>query len=210
MYFYTSFCFFDYFCQKFFAYIAKMDEQYIDRETFLGLKAGDEKSFDTVYEKYYGGLCAFASQYVPVEDGKDIAQEVMMWLWDNCRTIANEKSLKSLLFTITKNKSLNHIAHQRVKQRVHEKLYQKFVEQFEDPDFYIPGELMEKLDKVIKTLPENYRKAFEMNRFDNMTYQEIAGELNISEKTIAYRISQALKILRKELSEYLPFLIWIL
>jgi len=80
----------------------------------------------------------------------------------------------------------------------------------EDPDFYIPGELMEQLDHAIKNLPEDYRNAFEMNRFDEMTYKEIAEKLDVSEKTIAYRISQALKILRKELKDYLPFLLWFL
>ena len=190
--------------------IAKMDKQYIDHNSLLGLRTGNEKAFDIVYKHYYGGLYAFASQYVPTMECEEIVQDVMMWLWDNRRTIANETSLKSLLFTITKNKCLNCISHQQVKQRVHEILYQKFAEQFEDPDFYIPGELMEQVDQAIKRLPEDYRKAFEMNRFDDLTYKEIAQKLNISEKTIAYRISQALKILRKELKDYLPFLVWIL
>jgi len=187
-----------------------MDKNDIDHKTLVALKAGNEKAFDAVYKQYYGGLYAFASQYIPATDCEEIVQDVMMWLWENRQTIANETTLKSLLFTITKNKCLNNVAHQQVKQRVHEKLYQQFVAQFENPDFYIPGELMEKLDKAINKLPEDYRKAFEMNRFDDLTYREIAAKLEISEKTIAYRISQALKILRKELKDYLPFLIWIL
>jgi len=187
-----------------------MEHQNITHETLLGLKAGNERAFDAVYKQYYSGLCAFASQFVPVADCEEIVQDVMMWLWENRRAIANEASLKSLLFTIAKNKCLNTIAHQQVKQRVHKKLYQKFIVQFEDPDFYIPGELMEIFDKAIKNLPEDYRKAFEMNRCDDLTYKEIADKLNISEKTIAYRISQALKILRRELKDYLPFLLWIL
>ena len=187
-----------------------MDKNHIDQKILPGLKAGNEKAFDAVYKQYYGGLCAFASQYVSTADSEEIVQDVMMWLWENRETIAGEATLKSLLFTIAKNKCLNHVAHLQVRQRVHEKLYEKFITQFEDPDFYIPGELMEKLDQAIKALPEDYRKSFEMNRFDDMTYKEIAEKLDISEKTIAYRISQALKILRKELKDYLPFLLWIL
>ena len=186
-----------------------MENKNISHDTLLGLKAGKERAFDAVYKRYYGGLCAFASQFVSVADCEEIVQDVMMWLWENHYTIANESSLKSLLFTITKNKCLNTVSHQQVKQRIHEKLYQKFVVQFEDPNFYIPGELMEKFDQAVKNLPEDYRKAFEMNRFDDLTYKEIADKLDISEKTIAYRISQALKILRKELKDYLPFLLWI-
>ena len=185
-----------------------MNKQYISHETFLGLKDGNEKAFDAVYKHYYAGLCAFASQYVPT-DYEEIVQDVMMWLWENRGTIANEISLKSLLFTITKNKCINSISHRQIMYRVHEKLCQKFAVQFEDPDFYIFGELMEKLDQAIDNLPENYRKAFEMNRFDNLTYKEIADILHISEKTIAYRISQALKILRRELQDFLPFLTWV-
>ena len=188
----------------------QMEKNRIDHQILLGLKEGNEKAFDAVYRHYYGGLCAFASQYVSAANCEEIVQDVMMWLWESRQTIANELSLKSLLFTITKNKCLNHISHLQVKQRVHEKLYQKFVTQFEDPDFYIPGELMEKLDQAIKSLPEDYRKSFEMNRFEDLTYKEIAEKLDLSEKTIAYRISQALKILRKEMKDYLPFLLWIL
>ena len=187
-----------------------MDFQDIGSETLVGLKKGNEKAFDVVYKQYYSRLCAFASQYVLLSECEEIVQDVMMWLWENRHTIASESTLKSLLFTMVKNKCLNSISHQQVKQRVHEKLYRKFMEQFEDPDFYAPGELLEKLDQAIKNLPEDYRKSFEMNRFENMTYQAIAEKYSVSSKTIAYRISQALKILRTELKDYLPLLQWIL
>lgn len=64
--------------------------------------------------------------------------------------------------------------------------------------------------KAIRELPDDYRKAFEMNRFEDLTYGEIAERTGVSPKTIAYRISQALKILRMELKDYLPLLLWLL
>ena len=69
-------------------------------------------------------------------------------------------------------------------------------------------ELTQKIEKAILNLPESYRVAFEMHRFQNKTYQEIAEELNISSKTVDYRIQQALKQLRKELKDYLPLLLF--
>jgi RNA polymerase sigma-70 factor (ECF subfamily) len=39
-----------------------------------------------------------------------------------------------------------------------------------------------------------------------MTYNEIATKMGISPKTIAYRISQAIKLIRIQLVDYLPFL----
>ena len=189
----------------------------------LELIAGDEQAFDTVYKQYYRGLCAFASQYVTVPESEEIVQDVMMWLWENRKSLVADMSLKSLLFTIVRNKCLNTISHIQVKQQVHERLYAKFQEQFENPDFYI-GELMalaskairelpdeyRKAFEAIRELPDEYRKAFEMNRFEEMTYNEIAERTGVSPKTIAYRISQALKILRTKLKDYIPLLVWLL
>lgn len=181
-----------------------------NREIILLLRSGDEAVFDAVYLFYYGRLCAFASQYVELSDSEEITQEVMLWLWENRMVLVPEMSLKSLLFTMVKNKCLNSLDHTLVKRRVHETLYEKFQYQFEDPDFYVYGELMDLLTKAIEQLPEEYRKAFEMNRFDSLTYHEIAEITGVSSKTIAYRISQALKLLRVELKDYLPLLVWLL
>ena len=187
-----------------------MEHDFLNQELLLRLKAGEEQAFNAVYKYYYGKLCAYASHFVPDDEQEEIVQDVMMWLWENRHSIANELTLKSLLFTITKNKCLNSIAHRQIKQRVHEKLYEKYIDQIEDPDFYIFNELMEKLQQVLKGLPEDYRIAFEMNRFEEMSYKEIAEKLAISQKTIAYRISHALKILRNELKDYLPLLLFML
>lgn len=55
-------------------------------------------------------------------------------------------------------------------------------------------------------MPETYRVAFEMSRYQDMTYKEIAEELDVSAKVVDYRIQQALKILRTELKDYLPLI----
>ena len=46
-------------------------------------------------------------------------------------------------------------------------------------------------------MPPKTKEAFMLNRFRNKTYSEIAQIQNVSEKNIEYRISSALKILRK-------------
>ncbi|MDR1201071.1 MAG: RNA polymerase sigma-70 factor [Tannerellaceae bacterium] len=175
------------------------------------LKEGSEQAFEAVYKSFYKGLCAFASQYVEErEECEEIVQDVMMWLWENRKALIPEMSVKTLLFTIVKNKCLNSLSHKQIKQRVHESLYATFEEPFEDPDMYIGNEMMTKLDQAIQNLPEDYRIAFTLNRFENQTYNDIAVKMNVSSKTIAYRISQALKILREDLKEYMPLLLFLL
>jgi RNA polymerase sigma-70 factor (ECF subfamily) len=53
------------------------------------------------------------------------------------------------------------------------------------------------IEKAIAILPEKFKEAFEMNRFEELKYQEIANKLNVSVRTIEVRISKALELLRK-------------
>ena len=60
---------------------------------------------------------------------------------------------------------------------------------------------------TVTALPESYRQAFVMHRFRDMSYKEIAETLEVSPKTVDYRIQQALKQLRIDLKDYLPLLL---
>jgi RNA polymerase sigma-70 factor (ECF subfamily) len=181
-----------------------------NKEIIENLRSGNSDVFASVYKFYFKGLCLFASQYISKEEAEEVVQETMLWVWENRTNLIPEMSLKSFLFMIVKNKSLNRISHNQIKSIVHQKIAKKLEEQISDPDFYLYSELSNLLSEAIEKLPEDSRIAFEMNRLDNMTHKEIAKELNVSPQTVNYRISQALKILRVELKDFLPFFSFIL
>ena len=62
-------------------------------------------------------------------------------------------------------------------------------------------DLQNLINDSIDLLPEKCRLVFTLSRFEEMTYQEIANELNISIKTVENQISKALKFLRKALKQ---------
>lgn len=177
-----------------------------DNQLFQAVKEGDKKAFDTLFLRYYPMLCAYAKQFVDLEDGKEIVQDVMVWFWENKEMQTFDTSLKNYLFKSVRNRCLTLTNRNEIKQRIQKKLQVHMEQLYEDPDFYIVEELAGKIETAIMRLPESYREAFELNRFQNMTYNEIAFKLGVSPKTIDYKIQQALKILRHELKEYLPLL----
>lgn len=121
-----------------------------------------------------------------------------------------EISPKSYLFKAVKNRCLTLISRNEIKQRIVNTLYDDQQLRYEDPDFYIVEELSRKIEEALQRLPNSYREAFEMNRFQHLTYGEIANQLNVSSKTVDYRIQQALKLLRVDLRDYLPILLAII
>ena len=188
----------------------KKTAQYIDindnKQIVSALNEGHESVFDAVYRHYFKKLCAFCSQYIPdLEETEEIVQETMVWLWENRLTLKAELTLKSLLFTIVKNKALNRISHYEIKQKVHEEIHQKYESTFENPDFYDQDELFRMYRQTLEKMPKDIRETFLMNRDRSLTHKEIAATLNVSPQTVNYRIGQALKMLRQALKDYLPF-----
>lgn len=177
-----------------------------DEVLFISIQNGDEKAFDAFFLKYYSILCSYARQYVDFNDGEEIVQDLMVWFWENKNTLVIESSPVNYLFKAVKNKCLTLIARNEMKNDVISFIHNSWSSQYDDPDFYIVEELSVKIENAISNLPETYRQAFEMNRFQNLTYSEIAQQLNVSPKTVDYRIQQALKQLRVELKDYLPLI----
>jgi RNA polymerase sigma-70 factor (ECF subfamily) len=74
-------------------------------------------------------------------------------------------------------------------------------------DKLVLGELQDRLQVAINELPEQCRTIFQMSRFEELKYREIAGELGLSIKTVENQMGKALRILREKLVDFLPVLL---
>ncbi len=173
------------------------------------IQRGDKDAYNQMFVYFYSPLCEYASQFVSDTDAEELVQELMLYVWENRKCLIVEKSLKSYLFVAVRNRCYNAIRDHRVKENIHHFLYEKLKDQIEDPDYYMLNELAVNLEKAIEELPESYRDVFKMSRFGEMSNAAIAKQLGISVKTVEYRITNSLKILRVKLKDYLPFLVFL-
>ncbi|MDR0714092.1 MAG: RNA polymerase sigma-70 factor [Bacteroidales bacterium] len=167
----------------------------------------DESGFDRLYVDHYPSMLAYARNFVTPEDAEEVVQDVMVWLWENRKTVRINSSFKGYLFRSVRNSCMNRLTQGLAKQRLHQSIFGKIQPFYEDADLYTVDQLSQKIEDALNRLPENYRTVFEKNRFEDMTYPLIAEELGISVKSVEYRMSQALKQLRTELKDYLPLII---
>ena len=129
-----------------------------DNRTVVGLlRAGDEKCFDALFRRYYKPLCTYATRFVTPARAEELVQDTLMWVWENRTSLLPEMPLKSLLFTIVKNKSINHMSRDTIKNRVIRQLAEDYAEEFDDPDFYLEGELVERLTAALRKMPPEFQ-----------------------------------------------------
>ena len=181
-------------------------------ELFLlsAMQHGDLKAYGVLFRRYYPILCAYATKFVELKDAEEIVQDVMLWLWENRETQTFETSLSQYLFKTVYHRAINQIVRHQSQLRADTLFYENMQEMLQDTDFYQLEELQRRIREAVDALPPAYREAFVMHRFDNKSYKEIAEILQVSPKTVDYRIQQALKQLRITLKDYLPLILLLL
>ena len=75
-----------------------------------------------------------------------------------------------------------------------------------EPYEIFAAEAQKIVNDTLDLLPERTREIFIMSRIQNLPHKEIAEKLNISYKSVEFHITKALRELRIQLKDYLPFL----
>lgn len=187
--------------------------QLTDSDIWSRIKSGDEKVFGEVFNAWAGDLVRYAATIVKnADDAEDIVQQLFVNIWNKKETMDVNTSLKSYLYRAVYNSSLNRIRQVAVKES-----YVTYAGQVSDP--YAPDaaqhvamkEVSSEIEKAISELPEQCRLIFKMSRYDQLKYQQIADQLELSVKTVENQMGKALKHMRERLKGYLSMVIlWII
>jgi RNA polymerase sigma-70 factor (ECF subfamily) len=170
---------------------------------------GDETAFELLFRFYYPGLLIFVKQIVfdPVE-AENIVQDFFVNIWVNRNKIKDAKSLKGYFFTSVKNRAFNYLKSLKVREHLMDELKELTgSDPLFEPDVFIESELQLKIKSALEKLPPRTREIFVLSRTKGYSNDEIADMLNLSKRTVETQISNALKILRTELKEYLFILL---
>lgn len=187
-------CFYDYF------YFKKI-EKVRDKELINNIKKGNSDSYRELFVTYYSPLCEYASKFVSDIDAEELVQDLMLYIWEEREQLTIEKSVKSYLFLSVRNRSFNFIRDNKFKKNVDLDLHEHELVDF--PEFYTADDLEHKIQALVEELPEKYKETFELSRLRELTNKQIADSLDVSVKTIEYRITNSLKILRNKIKYYL-------
>lgn len=168
------------------------------------LREGNLRSFEAVFREYYELLCRYACKLTGnAGTAEELVQDLFYTLWDKRQHLQIDSSLKSYLYTATHNRCLKHMEHQNVRNKYRDKVRDHREGTEPGPQERMQAdELQVMINQTLDSMPERCSKIFRLNRFEGMKYSQIAEMLAISVKTVEANMGKALRILRRNLRDY--------
>ena len=183
-----------------------------DWELIHGIIRRDNAVFKEVVSLYENHVIRTCYSLVhDDQDARDLAQEVFIEILDSARLFRGDAKLSCWIYRIAINKSLNHLKMQKRRQFLiriglrsadseddHTKMPADN-DQLNADAVMIEKEIKSALHFAINKLPVNQRLAFTMNKYEKLSYQEIAEVMNVSVSSVESLIHRAKLNLQKKL-----------
>ena len=162
-------------------------------------------AFTKIVQRYQRPIIGFCYQMTGSQpDAEDAAQETFVRLYKALHRLRPEKPFSTVLFSIARNSTLNHI---RSRNR-HQKRITAFKQEQNAPDTSQPdkraqaGDIARALEKALETLPLEYKEALILREYQGFDYQHIANILACPVGTVRSRLARAREQLRSQLLAY--------
>lgn len=183
-----------------------------EKERLHRLRAGVYSEFCFIHEKYAPMLYNFVFDLCRSKmQAEEIVQDVFIKIWLNRSRIDPDRSFKSLIFTIARNRFID-IFRQRMRDPLFGD-YIGFTESLDLPDepvidrVYDFEDFNRRLSEAKAALTPRQREIFELNKEQGYSAAEIAAQLGLSEAVVYNQISAALKKLRDSMLVYGPLFV---
>lgn len=181
-----------------------------DLELLERIKKGDEQAFEKVFRTYYKSLCLFSNRILhDPPSSEEVVEDIFFNLWERRDKFDITTSLKSYLFRSAYNNSLKLLRHQKIVANYESRMVEEEPQYQLQENYLEIGEITHSVLKTLDQVPERTRMIFQMNRDEGLKYQEIADKMNISVKTVEAHMTSILKLLRENLRDFIPILIFL-
>ncbi len=170
----------------------------------LLFRENPQKGCEKLFKQYYAALCSHSVRLVySKEVAEDIVSEVFCKFWSDRVYESVTISYVAYLYQAVRNRSYNYLRWELQKARQSTDPQELALADYQPSPAELVqfDELQRKVEQTIEQLPSQCKRVFLLSRFENLKYQEIAEELQISTKTVESHISKALSTLRLVLKD---------
>lgn len=171
-----------------------------------------DQGFESLFKDLYAQLYRYASGILSDDmQAEEVVQDVFLKLWQQREQISIEINVQSYLYRAVHNHCMNILNHRKVKEKYLVHARSRTAQYAISPaESIYANELKANIVSAMAKIPEKCRAVFHLSRQEELSYREIAERLGISVKTVENQISKALRILREELKDHIPFMVFLI
>jgi RNA polymerase sigma-70 factor (ECF subfamily) len=175
------------------------------------IRQGDVGEFEKLFRSCYKRLCIYAEHIIgdPV-DAEEIVCNLFVKLWERREQLPVRVSLESYMASAVHHEAVNCLKHAAVEDRYREKAQYRlkhldllYPEGTDTPlTDMLDKELYELIEKALQTLPPQCREVFVLHMMDELSYEQVALQLNVTVNTVRTQMTRAMKKMRRALSPF--------
>jgi RNA polymerase sigma-70 factor (family 1) len=169
---------------------------YSDQQLVELIRDDNRLAFTEIFHRYWEKLTTLAaSKLSSSDDAQEVVQNLFIDLWKRRSALKLEHSFNTYITSALRYSILRHMAAQTKRHGKHQQTAQPDIDHSTE-QWLSFEELKDQLNKQIADLPEKCRLVFELSQQAGYTEKQIAGQLQISTKTVEAHLSRARRSLR--------------
>lgn len=158
-----------------------------EQEIMDRFRQGDQTAFRAVFERFYQELCYFSFRLINNrEQGEEIVSECMTKLFDRHQNFESLANIKSFLYIVTRNLSMNFLVSKDYKN-TQKRTAIESAEMQSDENLQaniLRIDILKKVREEVESLPEQQKLVFKLFYFHELSIDEISEKVNISPATV--------------------------
>lgn len=160
-----------------------------------------EETFTCLFYAYKERLFSYVlsvshSDYI----AEEITQEIFLKLWLCRRELYLIENTEAYLFTIARNKTLNHLRRARYDEKLIRDLRSFMRPSSNDVEEQVSlSDSNKLLQEAITLLSPQRQLVYRLSRYQGLNHQEIAKQMRLSRNTVKNHLAQALRFIRSYL-----------
>lgn len=184
------------------------------------VRSGDEQAFAELVRRWQDRVVSLAYRYLgSAADAEDLAQEVFLRVHRARETYEPTARFSTWICRITANTSLNHLRARKARRPFSAEMPDAAQDggdggasgRAEPADAAQPDpseapekdELARVLRAIVDRLPERQRLAILLNKYEGMSYEEVASAMDLTTMAVKSLLTRARVTIREELEPYL-------
>ena len=178
-------------------------------ELLKSVAEGSESAFKQVYDYYFPKIQTFAFRVLHDNElAQEVAQEVMLELWQMGSDLKTILNLDAFLKTLTKRRTIDAWRRLQTKRAAEQAVWAGWKESNEETEEHvILNETRQIIEEAVHLLPPQQRTVYQLCQQEGLKYEEAARRLDIAPGTVQTHMKLALRFLRSYLRQHVDIAI---